>query len=297
MQGAGMTVLAIAIVGGVVAPHASAMVGPASGADANDEQHQDDGNARMDEGDAYQAAGAHAKAARAYAQAFDAFAQRAKTDAREKQAVSLAVDEFKLAQDAEPRSLVLLEEEASMLARFVARTQDDQALLEERLRVKERIEALKAEGGALGPHEPNQIEEVEQRPEPEPDGRSRRQAAGILASGVVGILGGATLVGAGAWTFGAANERRDALLAVFDAGEYPDENGLRDDLDQWHRRGRGIGTGLVVSGAVLSAAGIGLTAWGAARMRRAGKRSSARAEAVLPMIGPDGVGVVSRVVF
>lgn len=250
----------------------------------------------MDEGDAHQAAGAHAEAARAYAQAFDAFARRTKSDAKEKQAVSLAVDEFKLAQDAEPRNLVLLEEEAALLARFVARTKDDRALLEERSRVKERLDALGAEEAEAKPHEPDQAKkEVERRREP--DDRSRRQAAATVASGVVGILGGAAMVGVGAWTFGAADDRRDAQLAVFDADEYPDEDGLREDLDRWHQRGRGIGTGLVVSGAVLAAAGIGLTAWGVVRVRRAGKGSSARAEAVLPMVGPDGVGVVARVVF
>jgi hypothetical protein len=297
MRIAGMAVVAVAIVGGVMAPRASAMVGPTAEAGANDEQHQADGNARMDEGDAHQAAGAHAEAARAYTKAFDAFAQRAQSDAKEKQAVSLAVDEFRLAQDAEPRSSVLLEEEAALLARFVARTQDDGALLEERLRVKERMEALKAEETETKPREQEQTEDIERRPEPEPDGRSRRQAVAIVASGVVGILGGAAMVGAGAWTFGAADERRDAQLAMYDADEYPDEDGLREDLDQWYRRGRGIGTGLVVSGAVLSAAGIGLTAWGIVKMRRAGKRPSARVEGVLPMVGPDGVGVVGRVVF
>lgn len=298
MRSAGMAVVVAAtIVGAAVAPRASARMGPAAGAGVNDEQHQADGNARMDEGDAHQAAGAHAEAARAYAQAFDAFALRAKSDAKEKQAVSLAVDEFKLAQDAEPRSSVLLEEEAELLARFVARTQDDEVLLEERSRVKEKIEALEAEEAEARPREEQTEEEVERRHEPGPDERSRPQAAAIVASGVVGILGGAALVGAGAWTFGAADERRDAQLAVFDADEYPDEDGLREDLDQWHRRGRGIGTGLVMSGAVLAAAGIGLTAWGVVRMRRAGKRSSARVEAVLPMVGPEGVGVVARVAF
>lgn len=299
MRRAGMTVVvAIAIGGAAVAPRAWATVGPAAGADANDEQHQAEGNARMDEGDAHKAAGAHAEAAHAYTQAFDAFARRTKSDAKELQAVSLAVDEFKLAQGTEPRNLALLEEEAALLARFVARTKDDGALLEERSRVKERIDALEAEAAEAKQREQDQANgEIGRRPEPDPDARSRRQAAAILASGVVGILGGAAVVGAGVWTFGAADERRDAQLAVFDADEYPDEDGLREDLDQWHRRGRGIGTGLVVSGAVLAGAGIGLTAWGVVKMRRVGKRSSARAEAVLPMVGPDGVGVVARVVF
>jgi hypothetical protein len=309
-------VVAIAIATGMVAPRASAMVGPAAGAGADD-RHRDEGNRLMDDGGKHQEAGEHAEAARAYAKAFDAFAQRSKSDAKEMQAVSLAVDEFKLAQDTEPRSLVLLEEEAALLERSIARAKGEGALPdwieEERSRVKGRIEALEREAAERKTTPVEPTPEVEPAPEveptpylepapevepaPEPDRRSRREAGAILASGVVGIMGGAGLVGAGAWTWGAADERRDAHLAALDADEYPDEDGLREDLEQWHRRGRGIGTGLLVSGAVLAAAGIGLTAWGAVKLRRAAKGSSTRARVVLPMVGPDGVGVVARVAF
>lgn len=111
------------------------------------------------------------------------------------------------------------------------------------------------------------------------------------------MVGGAALVGAGAWTLGAADERRDAQLAALAADAYPNEDGIRDELGQWHRRGRSIGTGLVVSGAALVAAGIGLTVWGVVKLRRAGNGPSPRAGMVLPMVGAEGVGMVTRVEF
>jgi hypothetical protein len=133
--------------GGAAASHASAMTVPASGAGTDDQRHQGEGNALMDVGDAHQAAGAHAAAARAYGKAFAAFAQRSKSDAKETQAVSLAVDEFKLAQDADPKNLALLEEEAKLLERFMAHPKRKGALpegLEEELaRVRTRIGELK----------------------------------------------------------------------------------------------------------------------------------------------------------
>src|SRR5690606_17426099 len=106
----------------------------------------------------------------------------------------------------------------------------DAALREERLRVKERIEALEAD----------RAEPEERKLEPpesaEVDWRPPREAAAIVVSGVVEMVGGAALVGAGAWTLGAADERRDAQLAALAADAYPNEDGIRDELGQWHRR-------------------------------------------------------------
>lgn len=322
MRSASMSVVlgvAIAVVG--VAPRASATVGPAAGAGAQDERHRAEGNALMDEGDAHQAAGAHAEAARAYAKAFDAFARRAKADGKEKQAVSLAVDEFTAAQAREPGSLELLEEEAALLERFVARVGDETAQVEERTRVKERIAEVKREQAeaeaerrereaAAKERERVEGEPVVDEPQAEAgvkdsepvatDPRSRRKGVVLVASGVVGLVGGAALVGAGVWTLGAADERRDVRLAELEAalaaGQELDEAGIRDGVDQWHQRGRGLGLGFAVSGAVLAAAGIGLTVWGAVTLRRSGKGSSARAS-VLPMVGAEGGGVVVRVAF
>lgn len=144
----GMSVALMMGVGGAVASHASAMKVPASGTGTDDQRYQGEGNALMDVGDAHQAAGAHAEAARAYGKAFEAFAQRSKSDAKETQAVSLAVDEFKLAQDADPESLALLEEEAELLERFIAHPKRKGALPEgmdeELARVRARIDELKS---------------------------------------------------------------------------------------------------------------------------------------------------------
>lgn len=308
-------VLGFVIAAAGVAPRAWATVGPAASDGARDREHRDEGNALMDEGDAQQAAGAHAEAARTYAKAFDTFARRTKADGKEKQAVILAVDAFTAAQAQAPESLELLEEEAALLERFVARVGDETALVEERARVKERIEAVKREReveaerrereeAAAKREEAERLErEKREVTDSEPtalDPRLRRKGAVLVASGVVGLVGGAALVGAGAWTLGAADERRDIRLAELEArleaGEDLDEAGIRDNLDQWHQRGRSLGVGLAVSGAVLAAAGIGLTAFGAVKLRRAGKGAGARAS-VVPMISRDAAGLAAVVVY
>lgn len=320
-------VVAMSLAGGAISPWASATVGPTTATEADDQRYQDEGNALMDEGEAHQAAGAHAEAARVYAKAFDAFAKRSKSDAKETQAVSLAVDEFKTAQDAQPRNLVLLEEEAILLERFVAHAKDRRALPEgmeeEFQRVQGTIEMLKQEldeeqrrheerrrqeqQGKQPEAERHEQAEPEQRRDAEttnerprrmkPDQQSRREAATILGSGVAGILGGTVFIAVGVWTFGAADDRRDAQLTVLDASEFPDEASIREHLDEWHRRGRGIATGFMVGGAVLAGVGVGLVSWGAIRLRRSGRATKKRASIVLPMLAADGVGVLARVPF
>lgn len=279
-----------------VAPRA-AEARPAAAAD--DERYQEEGDTRMEQGDAHQAAGAHADAALAYAKAFEAYARRSTVDAKEKQAVSLAVDELKLAQEADPQSLALLEQEAALLERFIAhpkrRGAVPEGMAEELARVKKAIEERRRQAEAQA--EVGQSEESERSEEPEPDRRARREAVAILSSGVVGIVGGAALVGAGMWTYAAGDQRRDAQLAALEDNDYLGEDGIRDRLGAWHQRGRAIATGLTVGGAVLAGAGIGLVAWGAVKLRRAGEGSKARASVVLPMVSRDGVGVVARVAF
>ena len=315
MRSASMSVVlgaAIAVAG--VAPRASAMVGPAAGAGAKDEQLRAEGNALMDEGDAHQAVGAHVEAARAYAKAFDAFARRAKADGKEKQAVSLAVDEFTAAQAQEPGSLALLEEEAALLERFVARVGDETAMVEERTRVKGRIEALKREQAEAERREREAAAKEEEAREAKGTGQAgtepeagavvvggedeprppRKGGAAILSVGVASVVGGVALVASGAWNLGNVRRRGDEKLAAIDAndGGTPEmREALRGDIDEWRKEWRGIGTGLVVGGAVLAAAGVGLTTWGVVRMRR-GKRRVQQARVVRPMISGRGVGLI-----
>lgn len=317
MRSASLSVgLGVVIAAAGVAPHASAMVGPAAGDDARDRQHRDEGNALMDEGDAQQAAGAHAEAARKYAAAFDAFARRAKADGKEKQAVSLAVDEFTAAQAQAPESLELLEEEAALLERFVARVGDETALVEERARVKERIAALKREQAEAERREREAAEAAKQEQaregegtepggtEPEAgmvvvgedDPRSHRKGGGvaIVSVGAASVVGGVALLASGAWNLGNVARRGDEKLAALDAnggGSSEMREAFRGDVEAWREQWRGIGTGMVVAGAVLAAAGVGLTTWGVVRMRK-GKRGGQQARVVRPMISGRGVGLV-----
>lgn len=118
----------------------------------------------------------------------------------------------------------------------------------------------------------------------------------IMVSGAAALEGGVGLMSAGGWMFGAADERRDKQLAVLASDEYPDEASIRDDLAQWHQRGRSLATGLVVSGAVLAGVGIGLMSWSVVRLRRKGA-SPRRASVVMPVLSVDGAGVMARVSF
>jgi hypothetical protein len=284
--------MAITIAAVCMVPCAASAVGPADAVDVEDERHRARADQRMAEGDEHQAAGAHAEAARAYAKAFDAFAERSTSDAKEKQAVSLAVDEFRLAQQADPESLALLEEEAALLERFEAHPKHQGALpegmSEELARLRARIEELRRQ---------QQRRDAEAAREPAVSSARLHRDVAILGSGVVGIVGGVALLGVGAWTFGEVRERREERLAAFEADEYPDEDGLRAALDQWHQRGRGIATGLVVGGAVLTGVGIGLTSWGAARLWRTRRAAKRRASVTVPMISLDRVGLVTTVRF
>jgi hypothetical protein len=88
----------------------------------------------------------------------------------------------------------------------------------------------------------------------------------------VGVGAGSLVVGlglvvGGAWLFSRASRRADALGVLLDANDYQREAGYRDYLHRWQERWHEVATGVIVSGAVLTAAGIGLTSWGAIRWR------------------------------
>lgn len=261
---------------------------PGRAARRDDGQHQAEGNEHMSEGDAHQAAGDHLEAARAYAKAFDAYAARSKRDAKETQAVSLAVDEYRLAQQDDPENVALLEEEAALLERFESHAEHAGTMSDELSRLRTGIAALHRE------EQRRKDADAEQRRAAR--ARSRRDMA-ILGSGVAGLAGGVGLLGGGIWMFGAADRRRDDQLAALDANEYPNEADHRAALDEWHERGRRIATGLVASGAVLTGVGLGLTAWWAVRTSRARGASKRGVSMTVPLLAPGHVGLSTIVRF
>lgn len=297
-------VVVVAFAGMVVAPGASAAPDP-FGAEVVDERAQRElANELMARGEAHRAAGNHTEAARAYAAAFDALAQRERPDADERLAVNLAVDELVLAQEADPENLALLEEEAALLGRYEARHGAvSPGLARELVRVTGKIDELRpqevtttAEAEAEAPGS-----EVGVTPGREPvepvDGEHALAGSPsppqspwyewtLVGSGTAAFVGGIGLVGAGAWTFGAADERRDRQIDALEANPYPDETGLREQLDQWHRRGRNLATWRVVGGAALAGVGIGLTSWGAWRLRRQRRAANAIATGPRPSSYP-----------
>jgi hypothetical protein len=124
--------------------------------------------------------------------------------------------------------------------------------------------------------------------------RSRRAADfAVLGVGLTAFVGGTAMIANGVWNLGKVERRRDALLATLDAygGGTPQmRESLRDEIESWHGRWRGIGTGLAVGGGALAAVGIGLTTWGVLRMRK-GKQGSGRVSVAWPMGLGRGVGI------
>jgi hypothetical protein len=138
-------------------------------------------------------------------------------------------------------------------------------------------------------HEARQAGTGEDRP------RGRGKAAGvILGVGVVSVVGGTAMLVDGAWNLVHVRRRSDERLAAIDAsdGGTPEmRDALRGEITAWQEKWRGIGTGLAVGGAVLTAAGIGLATWGVVRMRRGDGRGG-RVSVVRPVIWGGGVGLV-----
>lgn len=290
---------------------------------ANDEQYRTQAKELMRVADEHQASGAHADAARGYAKAYDALAQRSRSDSKELQAVSLAVDEFKLAQVEKPDDIQLLEDEAALLRRYQQRKGSlPEDLAKELERLDASLEELRqldptptttdpgGEAEEPRPDEPSTPEQPDEAREPYPEPTDddepvprmeapagRKPGTVVLASGVVGLVGSAALLGYGLWMFSAAKQRYSDQETALDANEYPDESGIRERLDEWHQRGNTIATGLVVGGAVLAGVGVGLTIWGSKLRKRGAGSASRRASLTPPMVFGRGFGIAATVTF
>ena len=278
----------------------------------------------MARAEAYRAEGVYAKSARALTEAYAALGERDQGGAKGEITVNNAVDDFKLAQEQDPENVALLEEEAALLERFGTHAKRKgvlpEGLAEELARVKAKIdevgaaakakaeeqrkadEAAKAEAEAKLQRKADEAAKAEAQRKAAneevvgiEDRPSRRKAdAAIVGVGAVSVAGGVALVASGAWNIGNVRRRGDELLAAIDANEggTPEmREALRGDIEAWRKEWRGIGTGLVVGGAVLAAAGVGLTTWGVVRMRR-GKQGAGQATVVRPMLSGGEVGLV-----
>lgn len=306
--GCGMMAWVLVLAGGPAMVPASAL---AEAPAVTEAALVDEGNAGMDEGDRHAEAGDHAAAARAYAKAYVTYSQRAKTDTKEKQALSLALDEFGLAQAAEPENIGLLAEEAALLERYEERMGElTPALAMERERVTARTEELREQAAArfeelrkrkaaeAAAAEAEAAKEEQEEIEPEvrlekPAARTDKGGVVLVSVGAVSLAGGVALLANGVWNIGKARRRGDELLETIDGSENgtPEMRGeLRQEVADWQTQWRIVGTGLAVGGAMVAAVGVGLMSVGIVRMRR-NKRMGGHAWVVGPVMSGGEVGI------
>ncbi|MEM9455330.1 MAG: hypothetical protein AAGF11_14200 [Myxococcota bacterium] len=252
-----------------------------------------------------------AKLARRYATSFDTRTKEEQIGLEGEYEINLAIDQYKIAQNLRPGDLIYLEEEITLLERFahlraeaqhegkgegmppalaheLARAHSD---LNRRRRIHEEAaqaaqavipketvrlaeETVKAESQVDAESEPVEPEPVEPEPgeaQPVPPEPQRRNMA-ILSSGIVLFVGGASLVGVGAWNRRTVDQRSGEKLGTVDAAPGGTDDMRTEfigEIMDWRQQWRGIGTGQVVGGALLSVAGVCLTTWSAIRTRRA----------------------------
>lgn len=262
------------------------------------------------------AAGAYAESADLYGQAYRARPEAERADAIGEIMVRSAMADYDLASPSES-DLVLLEAEAGLLEDFLAARREAQAVARAKKARKvpevpqdlvDELERLKAHIAELREAERKVAEEPEPEPapalEPEPEleplppsepGRAPipKSDAAILGVGLASFVGGAALIGVGSSSFVQSGKTADAALDALDAEpEYTNaqRQTYRDGLEDWQQEWRNFSTAFLVSGAVLAAAGMGLTSWGIVRMRKHRSRAGSRA-ALAPALGRRHVGV------
>lgn len=272
----------------------------------------------MVEAGAKRDAGAHAEAAALLGQAYRARLEQERADEVGENTVRAAMLDYELATSSEAE-LAVLEAQAELLREFLdARRHGQEAARAKRARKVpevpddlvaqlERLDARIAELRAQQQAEAAAREEVEPAPVSEADPPSTEQSSRdrgrtrdglLLGFGLASLVGGAGLIGGGAWNFVRITERGNARVAALDAEpRYTVEQRLTysQALDDWRAQWRGISTALVASGVFLAAAGLGLTAWGIVRMRK--RRSTVARAALAPAVGRRHLGLTLDVTF
>lgn len=255
----------------------------------------------------HRAAGRYAASAQAFAEAYEALSEDQQRGLRGEITIGNAVDDYRKAQQAEPDSVGLLSQEIALLERYGehmgglpeglgremerAKARMDEVHRAEADREAERrVEAEKRRAEARLEAEKNN--ELEAQPETPPP--RRRSALAILGVGVTSVVGGTALLASGVWNIRKVDRRGAELLSAHDADDRYSEQERGDYrvvVAAYQDRWTGIGRGLAIGGAVLAAAGVGLTTWGVVRMRRSGHPTRVRAKLPVPKVWTRGGGV------
>ncbi|MEM9456501.1 MAG: hypothetical protein AAGF11_20140 [Myxococcota bacterium] len=250
-------------------------------------------------------AGSYAESADLFARAYRARPEAERADLTGEITVKSALADYRLARAEEPENLTLLEAQADLMREFidararslgkgeaslvVAQMEEE---LEELLEVieqrsRESEEAALVENGEKQPEpEPEPEPRIDEGPLPaaaalrpstsstddRPPARGTAADFAILGTGLAFVAGGMPFLIGGAVNFAQLEDKADARLAELDADpDYTEEEreAYREgELQEWRSQWRSRATGMVVGGALATAAGVGLVTWAAIRLRR-----------------------------
>ena len=120
----------------------------------------------------------------------------------------------------------------------------------------------------------------------------RKADGAIIGCGLASLVGGAALIGGGAWNFSKVDRQGSSRRAALEQAQLTEaeREDYRSELGDWQEQWRGTATGLVVAGSVLAAAGAGLMTWGLVRTQR-GRGAKPRASSAAPVASREQVGV------
>lgn len=266
----------------------------------------------MREAEAKQGVGAYAESAALFAEAYRSRPPKKRADDVGEITVESALADYRLASEQAPADIELLEARAVLLEEFLtAREQAKpkavpQTMRDELEQVRTQIAELReaerrANEEALEP-EPDPATPIPVEPPPSKRTNTNPKVnATLLTLGLASVAGGTVLLAVGARNSSQIDARSDEWLATFDAvPEYTEQQRqeFRDAVAAWEQDNRATARGLVVGGAVLAAAGIGLSAWGIVRIVRNRKHGEPpRTAWAAPVLSREHIGFQLRIGF
>lgn len=260
----------------------------------------------MREAEAKQGVGAYAESAALFAEAYRSRPPKKRADDVGEITVESALADYRLASEQAPADIELLEARAALLEEFLtAREQADpkavpQAMRDELEQVRTQIAELReaerrAREAALEPEPtPQAAVPVDAPTSKTTNPTNPKVNATLLTLGLASVVGGTVVLAVGARNSSQIDARVDEQLAALAAvPEYTEQQRqeFRDAVAAWEQDNRATARGMIVGGAVLAAAGVGLSAWGIHRMVKRRKQVGPRSARATPVVSRERFGL------
>lgn len=264
----------------------------------------------MREAEAKQGVGAYAESAALFAEAYRSRPPKKRADDVGEITVESALADYRLASEQAPADIELLEARAALLEEFLtAREQADPKAVPQAMR--DELEQVRTQIGERREAERRAREDVLE-PEPTPQAAIPVEAptskttnpkvnATLLTLGLASVVGGTVVLAVGARNSSQIDARVDEQLAALAAvPEYTEgqRQEFRDAIAAWEQDNRATARGMIVGGAVLAAAGVGLSAWGLVRIGHDRKHDQpSRTAWATPVLSREHIGLQLRIGF